>query len=181
MLSWILLWKKVTFRFHCEIQYSYHIFKQNFWSFCRHVKGTVVPTDWCVLRALTWIFGSQILICMSINKIKIWMDISHLSALKTHCSAGTNVHLNRNKFNYKSSLGTGIDIASDDRRHIAPDIARHSSFSQMTCWNPINLDSSYSCRQVSGTKNKVIWVDGAHKPWKTVHQGKLWFQTPGTH
>jgi hypothetical protein len=33
------------------------------------------------------------------------------------------VHLNRNKTNYKSSLGMGIGSASDDRRQSAPNIA----------------------------------------------------------
>jgi hypothetical protein len=60
---------------------------------------------------------------MNINKIKMWLEKSHLSVLKTHWSAGTNVHLNRNKTNYKSSLGMGIGVASDDRRQqIAPNI-----------------------------------------------------------
>jgi Zn ribbon nucleic-acid-binding protein len=51
---------------------------------------------------------------MNINKIKMWLEKSVqsvqcvLSVLKTHWSAGTNVHLNRNKTNYKSSLGMGI-------------------------------------------------------------------------
>ena len=65
---------------------------------------------------------SQILIRMNINKIKMWLEKSHLSVLKTHWSAGTNVHLNRNKTNYKSSLGMGIGVASDDQRQIAPNI-----------------------------------------------------------
>ena len=50
----------------------------------------------------------------------MWLEKSHLSVLKTHWSAGTNVHLNRNKTNYKSSLGMGIGVASDDRRQISP-------------------------------------------------------------
>jgi hypothetical protein len=33
------------------------------------------------------------------------------------------VHLNRNKTNYKSFLGMGIGVASDDRRQITPNIA----------------------------------------------------------
>ena len=32
------------------------------------------------------------------------------------------MHLNRNKTNYKSSLGMGIGVASDDQRQIAPNI-----------------------------------------------------------
>ena len=32
------------------------------------------------------------------------------------------MHLNRNKTNYKSSLGMGIGVASDDQRKIAPNI-----------------------------------------------------------
>ena len=61
---------------------------------------------------------------MNINNIKMWLEKSHLSVLKTHWSAGTNVHLNRNKTNYKSSLGMamGIGVANDDRRQIAPNI-----------------------------------------------------------
>jgi hypothetical protein len=34
------------------------------------------------------------------------------SVLKTHWSAGTNVHLNRNKTNYKSSLGMAMGIGA---------------------------------------------------------------------
>ena len=68
-------------------------------------------------------FGGNSSLSMNINKIKIWLEKSYLSALKTHCSAGTNVHLNRNKTNYKSSLGMGIGIASDDRRQSTPNIA----------------------------------------------------------
>ena len=52
----------------------------------------------------------------------MWLEKSHLSALKTHWSAGTNVHLNRNKTHYKSPLCMGIGAASDDRRQIAPNI-----------------------------------------------------------
>ena len=52
----------------------------------------------------------------------MWLEKSHLSVLKTHWSAGTNVHLNRNKTNYKSSLGMGIGVGSDDRRQITPNI-----------------------------------------------------------
>ena len=33
------------------------------------------------------------------------------------------MHLNRDKTNYKSSLGMGIGIGSDDRRQSAPNIA----------------------------------------------------------
>jgi hypothetical protein len=59
---------------------------------------------------------------MNINKFKMWLEKSHLSVHKTHWSAATNVHLNRNKTNYKSSLGMGIGVASDDQRQIAPNI-----------------------------------------------------------
>ena len=38
----------------------------------------------------------------------MWLEKSYLSVLKTHWSAGTDVHLNRNKTNYKSSLGMGL-------------------------------------------------------------------------
>jgi hypothetical protein len=37
----------MTFGFHCEIPYSYHIFKQIFWSICRHVKCIVAPANLC--------------------------------------------------------------------------------------------------------------------------------------
>ena len=47
----------------------------------------------------------------------------NLSAIRTHCSPSTNVHLNRNKNNYKSSLGMEIGVPRDDRRQIAPNIA----------------------------------------------------------
>jgi hypothetical protein len=52
----------------------------------------------------------------------MWLEKIHLSVLKTHWLAGSNVHLNRNKTNYKSSLGMAIGVASDDRRQIAPNI-----------------------------------------------------------
>jgi hypothetical protein len=56
---------------------------------------------------------------LKLNKIKIWLEKSHLSALKIHCSADTDVHLNKNKTNYNSSLGMEIGVASDNRRQIA--------------------------------------------------------------
>jgi hypothetical protein len=90
---------------------------------------------------------------MNINKIKMWLEKRHLSVLKTDWSAGTNVHLNRNKTNYKSSLGMGIGVASDDRRQIAPNITPipPPSVKELVETHPISLDSTDHCRQVSGT------------------------------
>jgi hypothetical protein len=90
---------------------------------------------------------------MNINKIKMWLEKSHLSVLKTHWSAGTNVHLNRNKTNYKSSLGMGIGVASDYRRQIAPNITPvpPPSVKELVETHQSTVDSTDRCRQVSGT------------------------------
>jgi hypothetical protein len=46
---WFSLWNSIFFISHFQTNIV--------WSFCRHVKGTVAPADWCVLRALKWLFG----------------------------------------------------------------------------------------------------------------------------
>ena len=62
------------------------------------------------------------------------------------------MHLNRNKTNYKSSLGMGIGVASDDRRQNSPYIIPVTPPSvKELVETHISLDSTDHCRQVSGT------------------------------